>query len=219
MKHRLLALLRKAGISGNTDDDLIKNYEAALSISDQGYRVIHKRDIDELYVNNYNPEWIINWNANMDLQLCLDFFAIVTYISDYYSKDDSGTMKYIKEALKDATNESLRSKLLLVAHKFLTHRQIGECEAYYRILPHLHMKDSNIEAVFIPTGFRQNRSKFLKKVSDDEVSRCDDPIQVFGRTGYYIEKPSMIDKYMRRDFTEHKEVFKSDYITVTILIV
>ena len=80
----------------------------------------------------------------MDLQFCLDFFAFITYISDYYSKDDSGTMKFIKEALKNAENENLRSKLSLVAHKFLTHRQIGKCEAYFRILPHLLMKDSNI---------------------------------------------------------------------------
>ena len=38
----------------------------------------------------------------MDIQLCLDFFAVITYISDYYSKDDSGTMQYIKDALKAA---------------------------------------------------------------------------------------------------------------------
>ena len=108
----------------------------------------------------------------MDLQLCLDFYAIITYISDYYSKDDSGTMKFIKEALKQAGNESLKSKLSLVVHQFLTHRQIGECEAYFRILPHLHMKHSNIEAVFVQTGFEQNRSKFLKKLTESEAEQC-----------------------------------------------
>ena len=124
--------MRQAGIEGG-DDDIIKKYERALEVSEQGYKVIHKRDIDEIYVNNYNDEWILNWNANMDLQFCLDFFAIITYISDYYSKDDSGTMKFIIEALKNAKDENLRSKLSLVAHKFLTHRQIGECEAYFRL--------------------------------------------------------------------------------------
>ena len=133
-----------------------------------GYRVVHKRDIDELFVNNYNPEWLLNWNGNMDLQLCLDFFAIVTYISDYYSKDDSGTMRYIKEALKAVGNESLKAKLSLVVHQFLTHRQIGESEAYYRLLPQLHLKESNIEATFVPTGFKYNRSRFLQKLTDEE---------------------------------------------------
>ena len=76
-------------ISGETDEELITKYEYAISISQVGYKMIHERDVDEIYVNNYNPEWIQSWNANMDLQICLDFFAIVTYISDYYSKDDS----------------------------------------------------------------------------------------------------------------------------------
>ena len=55
----------------------------------------------------------------MDLQICLDFYAIITYINDYYGKDDSGTMKHIKEALKNSGNETLRSKLVAVAHQFL----------------------------------------------------------------------------------------------------
>ena len=88
----------------------------------------------------------------MDLQLCLDFFAIITYISDYYSKDDTGTMCFIKDALKRAENESLKTKLALVVSTFLTHRQIGESEAFFKILPHLEMKSSNIKSVFIPTG-------------------------------------------------------------------
>ena len=148
----------------------------------------------------------------MDLQLCPDFFAVLTYISDYFSKDDSGTMKFILEALKDARNESLVKQLSIVAHKFLTHRQIGECEAYYRILPHLHMKDSNIETVFVATGFKENRSKFLSKLSDDDISKCENPIEVAGRFGYYMEKSSIIDKYMRRDIKEHPEIFQITYL-------
>ena len=148
----------------------------------------------------------------MDLQLCLDFFAIVTYISDYYSKDDTGTMKYIKQALKEATNESLKAQLNLVAHQFLTHRQIGESEAYYRILPSLHMKDSNIEAIYVATGFKHNRSKFLKKLTDSEAKKYPNAIGVIGRSGRYVEKPSMIEKYMRREFSEHFDVFEITYL-------
>ena len=145
LKNRLVSLLKRAGLPGQDESEMIELYENALAVSESGYRVIHKRDVDEIFVNNYNPEWILNWNANMDLQLCLDFYAVITYISDYYSKDDSGTMKHIKEALKQAGNESLRTKLSLVSHTFLTHRQIGKSEAYFRILPHLHMKESNIQ--------------------------------------------------------------------------
>ena len=84
---RLEALLDKAGIVAENDKSALQIYEQALGTSEKGYKIIHKRDIDEIYVNNYNKEWLINWNANMDLQLCLDFYAVITYISDYYSKD------------------------------------------------------------------------------------------------------------------------------------
>ena len=113
---RLRALLEKAGIIPEANNTILQVYEKALGVSKNGYKIIHKRDINEIYVNNYNPEWIFNWNANMDLQLCLDYYAVITYISDYYSKDDSGTMGHIKEALNKAGNESLQAKLSLVIH-------------------------------------------------------------------------------------------------------
>ena len=59
------------------------------------YKIIHQRDIDEIFVNNYNKEWIKSWNSNMDIQITLDHFAIVTYITDYMQKDDTGTMEFI----------------------------------------------------------------------------------------------------------------------------
>ena len=30
---------------------------------------------------NPNTEWLKAWDGNMDLQICLDFFAIITYIT------------------------------------------------------------------------------------------------------------------------------------------
>ena len=69
-----------------------EDYIAAISTSNNGYKVVLRRDIDELFVNSYNIEWIRAWNGNIDLQICLDFFAVITYITDYYSKDDSGTL-------------------------------------------------------------------------------------------------------------------------------
>ena len=85
-------------------------------------------------------------------------------------KDDSGTLKLIQKVLEKASDEPIKKKLNLVKNTFLTHRQIGESEAYYKLFPHLHLCDSNIGAVFIPTGFKQNRSRFLKQLSEEEAS-------------------------------------------------
>ena len=55
-----------------------------------GSTVLLQRDLDEVYVNNYNKEWITNWNANLDIQLVPDMFGVVTYVTDYWLKPDKG---------------------------------------------------------------------------------------------------------------------------------
>ena len=76
----------------------------------------------------------------------------------------------------------------------------------------MHLKESNVETVFIQTGFKHNRSKFLKKLTDNEVSHCLSPIEISGRSGYYTEKPSLIEKYSRRDFQIYPQVFNITYL-------
>ena len=45
----------------------------------RSHEVILKRKVPEIFINNYNPEWIKAWNCNMDISVCLDYFAIITY--------------------------------------------------------------------------------------------------------------------------------------------
>ena len=90
------------------NSQMLHQYENALSVNTKGYSIHYRRDVDEIMVNTYNPEWISAWNGNMDFQLCLDYFAVITYISDYYCKDDSGIMKTLQEALKESMNDNLK---------------------------------------------------------------------------------------------------------------
>ena len=126
MKERVAKLLEQVDPAKvDTNFSLMQQYEDALAVNKKGYSVHYKRDVAETMVNTYNPEWIKAWNGNMDFQLCLDYFAVITYISDFYCKDDSGTMKILQEALKDSANEDLRSRLKKTVSIFLTHRQMG----------------------------------------------------------------------------------------------
>ena len=84
---RLEALLKEAKIEANSNSERIPIYEEVLAMSRGGFGIVYKRDISETYVNIYNKEWLTVWDANMDLQFCFDFYAIITY-SDYYTKDD-----------------------------------------------------------------------------------------------------------------------------------
>ena len=86
-KKRLISVLKASNAIDTIDgDDLLKKYECMLGISKRGYGIHYKRRTDEIFVNSYNPHWIKSWNANMDFQITLDFFSIITYITNYYTK-------------------------------------------------------------------------------------------------------------------------------------
>ena len=73
-KKRILQILEIAKV---TKDD----YLEALSWSRAAYAIHLKRDIDEIYINSYNPEWLQAWDGNIDIQPCTDFFGVITYIT------------------------------------------------------------------------------------------------------------------------------------------
>ena len=217
-RNRLFSLLKAAGLCENGCseecskdclDDQLTRYEEALHISERGYEVILKRDIDEIMINNFNPEWIKAWDSNMDIQLCLDYYAVICYITDYYMKDESGTIDFIKDALKNDESGNLKKQMNLVKNTFLTHRQAGECEIYYKLFPFLNLTSSNIAAFFIPTGFMENMSRFLLSVSDEEANWRPNAVEVEGKEGkLYTESSNFYDKYLSR----HEQVHCMSYI-------
>ena len=195
-KDRLYEVLKEAKIEGKNFEECNEKYTKALQITSHGYSVILKRDIDELNINNYNEEWIICWDGNMDIVFCMDFFGIITYITDYYMKDESGTLKLIEEALKQSDDDPIKSKLKLVKNTFLTHRQVGESEAYYKLFPFLHLSYSNIGTQFVLTGFPKNRSRYLKQIEKEMKDNFENVIEVEGKEGkFYVEKQSFMEKY------------------------
>ena len=177
-------------------------YEEALQLSDdnRGYQVVHKRDVDEIYINNYNKEWIMAWDSNMDISIVLDFHAVICYITDYYMKDETGTVDHIRKALSNDESGELRKKMNIVKNTFLTHRQAGECEIYYKLFPFLHFTQSNISTALIPTGFRKNMSRYLKYISQEEAANREDALEVDDKPGkLYLELGNLYDKYLSRE--------------------
>ena len=194
-------------------------YYKALSVSRAGKVIVLKRNVDEIWVNNYNPEWLLAWNGNMDIQLCLDYFAIVTYITDYYTKDETGTLEHLLKAAKECHGKSQKEKMKALSQVWSTHRKIGESEAYYRLFPELHLVDSDIKTTFVATGFPNNRSRFLRRLCEenDEGDDHDDNddlenieisdtkiVQIPGSDQKYINPPTVHERYAARpDSLEH----------------
>ena len=134
---RILQLLAIAEV---TEEEYIE----ALSWSRTGYSVHLKRDLDEVYINSYNPEWLLAWNGNIDFSPVFDFFEVITYITEYFTKDESGTVEAIKQMLENNPDDCTKEKMKKIASTFLSHRQIGESEAFYKLMPDLNLKNSNV---------------------------------------------------------------------------
>ena len=88
---RLLQVLKKADIEKileinenlpeeDRDKQLVTEYHKLLSFSVKGYSVVLKRDISEIYINNFNSEWLPVWNSNMDVSPVFDYHAVVVYV-------------------------------------------------------------------------------------------------------------------------------------------
>ena len=102
---------------------------------------------------------------------------------------------------------------ILLKNSFLTKRQLGESELYYKMFPHLHLAKSNIVVEFVFTGFKQNRSRFLKQITKEETAWHDDWIQMDGKDDrYYVEKTGMLEKYLRRPKQLHNNLSFSQFI-------
>ena len=175
-------------------------YHYALSICENGTKAILKRDVDEIFVNNYNPHWMEAWNGNMDLQLCLDYFSIITYMTDYVTKPEKKTTEILKSVQKQKQRENAphRDLMYSLAQTYLTHREMGECEAYYKLDPDLHYKQSNIRTVFVTSGFPWNRSNFLRKCKPNDSDRGFDVDEYDGK---FMETETIHDKYSMRPAT------------------
>ena len=107
----------------------------------KGTNVILARDIDKLNVNNYNPEWLEAWDGNIDIQPCTDFFPVVTYITEYFTKDESGTSSFLAEASKQIKALPIKNQK--------------------RCIQNMKLKDLNISSVFVPLGKKEEISRYL----------------------------------------------------------
>ena len=155
-------------------------------------------------VNNYNDKMIKVWRANIDVQVCLDNFALVTYICDYLTKSDDGLTKFMKEAIKQkkSSNMGAFEKLNYVKQVYFSHRQVCEAEAVYRLSPDLHLKGSNVTTKFLATGFPQNRNDYYINISAEDENKTEDrsneTFKIDKRSGLFKKALSIHKKYEMR---------------------
>ena len=189
-------------------------YHGALKISERGSLVILKRQPSEIWVNNYNPHILKAWQANMDIQFCLDNYAVITYITDYLTKGDAGLTRELKKALLETKHCNNFDQLNHLKMTYFKNKQVSVAEAAYRLIKGLDLKKSNIACTYLATGYPKNRASFFRpasiaeKIADSE-NVCEEnqivdepidtaPISIEGREGKFKEVETIHQKYSQR---------------------
>ena len=190
-KKRILLLLAKAEVT-------MSEYLEALKFSNLGYSVVLERDVDEMYQNPFNVEWLRAWNGNMDIQVCLDFHAVITYITDYIEKPDTALQEIIRDVLEKEESNTLKEKMKSVANVFLRARQMGEAEAIYKLNPSMLLKNSNVACQWVSLGEKKDRSSRWLRATEDDLNAGVKTVELEGHEGLFIEQQNMYSKYLRR---------------------
>ena len=136
-----------------------------------------------------------------------DFFGAITYITDYWAKDSTGLTNVLKAAMKDLKKEDdMRQRCYELADVFMSHRQVGEAEVFYKLLPHMHLVVSSVATIYVPTEPKSERRQFLQRQDPEEGKG----FKVIGKEGLFMEKPDLICKYERRKLCGSEEDIEGD---------
>ena len=148
-------------------------------------------------VNAYNPIILLNWQANMDIQLVNGPLGVAYYVCSYVCKAEPDTLKNaLSETLKNIENSvpapSLRSSMSKIGFCILKHRTLSAQEAAYRI-GHLQLTWNSREIVKIVASSPENQYKKLKPQSNlNTLSSNSSDIFEYNNFDYYYARPEIL---------------------------
>lgn len=135
--------------------------------------VFLKRQLNEAFVNPYNPEILRHWRANIDIQFVLDTYACAKYCVGYMMKSYGGiskTMRQINQAVS-LGNEDICEKLRKFSKVMWTGSEISAQEAAGFLLG-ISNTDSSRSDIFVNTSPVNERTFILKPM--DELKKLED---------------------------------------------
>ena len=116
-------------------------------------------------------------------------------INNFHFQDSTGLTEVLKTAVKQlGDDKDMRQKCNEMASIFLSHRQIGEVEAIYKLCAHMKLAYSSVATIFVPTEPKGQRRQFLQRQDPDGGQG----FEVEDKKGRFLEKPDLVSKYERR---------------------
>ena len=173
-------------------------YHQYLEMNRTGVKVVLQRDIAEVNINNFNVVWLVFWSANIDISPVKDFFAVITYITEYAFKPEPQEIE-MRKLLESAKDENMETKMKVVAQAFQDTREMGYSEAIYKLLPELVMTNSNVKKQWVCVTREEERTTRARKATKGDIEAGRAVFELEGVEGEWMEQWDMRSKYMRRD--------------------
>ncbi|KAK6167006.1 hypothetical protein SNE40_021119 [Patella caerulea] len=183
--------------------------------------LVLKRDPKDVWINQYNPDLLRAWNANLDIQYVFDAYSCIVYIVSYISKSEREIGLLLGDAHKEAVEGNLdaKSSLKKISSTYLHSREVSAQEAAYRVC-NLRLKEASRKVVFIPTGennIRMTLPLSILKSRANEGTLTDDNMYQTSIVDRYRARPDGIQfDYMciAQFCSEYRVMAKSEKIDV-----
>jgi len=152
-----------------------------------------RRKPSDIWINQYNPDLLKCWNANMDIQYITDAYSCVMYIISYISKAEREMGVVLENVRKEAAegNCDAQQAMKKIGGAYFRQREVSAQEAAYRVCG-LHLNEASRKVQFVPVGDNQVRMSLPLNVIKMKANQLDD---------LNIWMPSLYDKYKARPIT------------------
>ena len=192
-------------------------YHNALKISETGTTIVLKRTIAERNINNYNRLWLDAWRANMDIQVVLDHYAVISYITDYLTKSENEMTMELLKTMTETREASSKEAMYHCIRTYFRSLEVGVSQCTYKVVSGMNLKASNVKTLFLATDYPEKRSSYWiqanenkgknvdqleDEISDDEenvqAANENEAITIPGREGKFKQVDSIHKKYSMR---------------------
>ena len=133
--------------------------------SHRGTTVILERDIADCKTNNFNPNCIHLWRANMDIQYVADPYACIMYVLSYVLKCENGMSEILKRVAREFKEVSVRNQMGKILSTFANKREVSVHEAIHRVTSQWLFRKSR-SVVFVNNAPKEERHRMPKSPCD-----------------------------------------------------
>ena len=184
--------------------NLLALYHTSLSIScSKNYELVHQRNVNEVWVAEYNPYCLEDLETNMAVKLITYTpKVLINYVTKGKGRkmgdDENSSLAKVVNALNHV-EKPLAERLIKRVKDMV---EVCQAEALFRIDPTLSMSSTNVPITWINSSFPHKRGATYARVEEEGEGLPD-------RVGEFVRLPRIEDRY------QEKWVLKNMFLQIT----